>query len=180
VLAQIIEKWIAAFLIKLILGKQETGQSVANYVAQAGAGGVASMAAAPFPMDMTAPAFGASMAAAAAAFGTIGAAEGGDWNVREGLYHLHENEMVLPSWAASPAARHDRKQPKPVVHGWRTPTRPRLLRAAVAVATAISTISRRSNHHDASWDRMIQRDSRDARRWFKSEWRAGRLTPPER
>ena len=28
------------------------------------------------------------------------AAEKGDWNVREGLYHLHESEMVLPSWAA--------------------------------------------------------------------------------
>jgi hypothetical protein len=33
---------------------------------------------------------------------TAGAAEKGDWNVREGLYHLHEREMVLPAWAAEP------------------------------------------------------------------------------
>jgi hypothetical protein len=102
VLEQIIEKWIAAFLIKLLLGKQEAAQNATNYVAEAGAGGVASMAAAPFPINLTAPAFGASMAAAAAAFGAVTAAEGGDWNVREGMYHLHEKEMVLPEWAASP------------------------------------------------------------------------------
>lgn len=102
VLQQIIEKWVAAFLTKLILGKQEAAQSVASYVGEAGAGGVASMAAAPFPMNLTAPAFGASMAAAAAAAGSVASAEGGDWRVRGGMYRLHDEEMVLPAWAAQP------------------------------------------------------------------------------
>jgi hypothetical protein len=33
---------------------------------------------------------------------SVTAAEGGDWNVKEGMYHLHEQEMVLPAWAAKP------------------------------------------------------------------------------
>jgi hypothetical protein len=74
----------------------------ASYSGVAGAAGVASWAAAPWPVDAGAPAFGASMAAAAAGFGSIAAAEGGDWDVGEGLYHLHEKEMVLPAWAANP------------------------------------------------------------------------------
>jgi len=56
----------------------------------AGAGGVASMAAAPFPIDLTAPAFGAAMEAAAASFALF---------ERGGIVPagLHAGEMVLPS-----------------------------------------------------------------------------------
>jgi hypothetical protein len=55
----------------------------------AGAGGVASMAAAPFPIDLTAPAFGAAMQGAAASFALF---------ERGGIVPagLHEGEMVLP------------------------------------------------------------------------------------
>ena len=76
--------------------------AIANAAAQAGAGGVASMAAAPFPLDLTAPAFGASMAAAALSFGTLKTASGGDVQVKPGMYELHKDEMVLPEWAATP------------------------------------------------------------------------------
>jgi len=80
----------------------------ASLAGLAGAGGVASMAAAPFPIDLTAPAFGAQMAAAAAGFGVF--EKGGIVSV------LHHGEMVLPrelssfvqqsaaSYAASSAA----------------------------------------------------------------------------
>lgn len=36
------------------------------------------------------------------AFAPLASAEGGDWQVREGMYNLHKDEMVLPAWAASP------------------------------------------------------------------------------
>jgi hypothetical protein len=102
VIQQMLEKWIVAQLVKIGLMKVESVAGVSSEVAKAGAGGVASMAAAPFPINLGAPAFGASMAAAAAAFGAVASAEGGDWQVREGLYQLHTDEMVLPAWAASP------------------------------------------------------------------------------
>jgi hypothetical protein len=180
VLQQIIQQWVAAFLTKLLLGKQEAGQDVANQVAAAGAGGVASMAAAPFPINMTAPAFGASMAAAAASFGTIAAAEGGDWNVKEGLYHLHENEMVLPSWAASPLRSMIQATDNPsfmLQHS--DPTK--------APATTPQGggdmhyhYSPTMNHHETTWEQLMRSGDRDARRWFKQQWRAGRLLPQER
>jgi hypothetical protein len=56
----------------------------------AGAGGVASMAAAPFPIDLTAPAFGASMMATAAGFAAF--EQGGIVKA-----NLHEGEAVLPA-----------------------------------------------------------------------------------
>ncbi len=56
----------------------------------AGASGVASMAAAPFPIDLGAPAFGASMMAAA--MGYAGFAQGGIVTA-----NLHPGEMVLPA-----------------------------------------------------------------------------------
>jgi hypothetical protein len=63
-------------------------QAVAD-IGLAGAGGVASMAAAPFPIDLTAPAFGAAMAASAASFAAF--EKGGIVTA-----NLHEGEMVLP------------------------------------------------------------------------------------
>lgn len=55
-------------------------------------GGVASMAAAPFPLDLTAPAFGAQMAALASAAGGFDIPSG-----INPLTQLHAQEMVLPA-----------------------------------------------------------------------------------
>jgi len=52
------------------------------------------MAAAPFPMDLTAPAFGAAMMATAAGFNAF---EKGGIVPRTDLSLLHRNEMVLPA-----------------------------------------------------------------------------------
>lgn len=105
----IIENWLEKQLTALILGKSQkiaegAGEIAAN-AAVAASGAYAATAAIPIVGPGLAP------AAAATAYGgamswmgalTAGAAEKGDWNVREGLYHLHEREMVLPAWAAEP------------------------------------------------------------------------------
>ena len=106
-IASIIQDWLTKQLSALILGKAQklaeaTGEIAAN-AAVAASGAYAATAAIPIVGPELAP------AAAAAAYGgamswmgalSASAAEKGDWNVREGLYHLHESEMVLPSWAA--------------------------------------------------------------------------------
>lgn len=77
--------------------------TVASNAAVAGAGGVASMAAAPWPLDMGAPAFGAAMSAAAMAFAPAASAAGGWWEVpSDTVTQLHANEMVLPAHLATP------------------------------------------------------------------------------
>ena len=70
----------------------------------AGAQGIASFAAAPWPIDLGAPAFGASMAAAALGYLSMVSAAGGWERVpADGmLTQLHKDEMVLPAHIANP------------------------------------------------------------------------------
>lgn len=116
--AQMLEQWIAMQLTKLIIGqateKTTAAGTIAAEAAKAGAGGVASMAAAPFPINLGAPAFGASMAALAGSYAAMAAisAEGGAWDVpgvgpgvdgKGGtLGIVHPREMILPAHLASP------------------------------------------------------------------------------
>lgn len=83
VLQQVIAAFVKMGIQRLILSKISAGATKAEAVAQgskavgtAFANGIASMAGAPFPMNLTAPAFGASMGAAAASGFTSGAAIG--------------------------------------------------------------------------------------------------------
>lgn len=118
-IGQILEQWIAMQLAKLIIGgateKATAAGTISAEAAKAGAGGTASMAAAPFPLNLGAPAFGASMAAAAASYAALIAvpsAEGGWWEVPGGgagidgrggqLGIVHPKEMVLPAGLATP------------------------------------------------------------------------------
>ncbi len=82
---------------------QATSQaSVARAAGVAGANGVASFAGAPWPIDIGAPAFGASMSAAASGFGSVASAAGG-WDrvpFDDAPALLHRNEMVLPAHLA--------------------------------------------------------------------------------
>ena len=107
VLQTIISKWVMAMLLQRGLVKAETAANVQAEAAHAGASGTASMAGAPFPLNLTAPAFGASMFAAALAYGAVPSAEGG-WDVpasagrgldgRGGMGAIiHPREMVLPA-----------------------------------------------------------------------------------
>ena len=106
-LAQMLEQYLAKFItteaIKLGILKASQVSTVAGEVAKAGAGGAASMAAAPFPLNLGAPAFAAEMAGLAGSFAAF-SAEGGMGTVPydNAPFLLHKNEMVLPASLASP------------------------------------------------------------------------------
>jgi hypothetical protein len=108
VLQEIIAKWIIAQLTKIGLIKAEHAATVQSEASMAGAGGVASMAAAPFPINLGAPGFGAAMAAAAMSFGALGFSAEGGYDVPGGagpgidgrggqIGVVHPREMVLPA-----------------------------------------------------------------------------------
>lgn len=103
-IAQIAARWLAQQAMQL-LGLKTTGiATISEKAAEAGAGGVASMAAAPWPLNMSAPAFGAAMSAAALGFSSMLAAEHG-FDVPAGvnpITQLHQKEMVLPADIAEP------------------------------------------------------------------------------
>lgn len=70
---------------------------VTSYSGVAGAAGVASWAAAPWPIDAGAPGFGASMAGAAAAFAPLAALDQGtNYLPRDQIIQAHEGERVIP------------------------------------------------------------------------------------
>lgn len=102
VLAKILEQWIQTHIMTRITARLTALANVNAHAAEAGAAGVASMAGAPWPIDMGAPAFGAAMAASAASFSGVAAAERG-FDVPAGvtpLTLLHPREMVLPAGIA--------------------------------------------------------------------------------
>lgn len=86
-------------LAKKAAEKMSAASTIAGSAAAAGAAGVASWAGAPWPVNIGAPAFGASMYAASAAFGAGLAAEKG-FDIPAGMNpvtQLHQKEMVLPA-----------------------------------------------------------------------------------
>ncbi len=100
---KMVTEWITKQVQMLIYGKTAAMSEIMIMAGKAGAGGVASMAAAPFPINLTAPAFGAQMAAAAMAYAPVASAAGG-YDIPAGLNpvtQLHEEEMVLPAQLAN-------------------------------------------------------------------------------
>lgn len=97
--AKIAADWLMQNLVMKAIGKAMSLGRIGEEAAKAGAGGVASMAAAPWPMNLTAPVFGAAMSAAAMSFAPLASAEGG-WDIpagTTGLMRFHEREMMLPA-----------------------------------------------------------------------------------
>jgi uncharacterized protein YfeS len=97
-----IERWVTAQIVAMITGqaagKTAAAGQVATNIALAGSGGVASMAAAPFPIDLGAPAFGAAMAAQAAAYGSIAAfAQGTNVVPSDMIAQIHAGERIIPA-----------------------------------------------------------------------------------
>ena len=72
-----------------------TKVQVAAMAGLAGAGGVASMAAAPWPMDMSAPEFGASMAATALSLGSFEV--GTNMVTHDMIAQVHAGERIMPA-----------------------------------------------------------------------------------
>lgn len=97
-LAKMVATWIVQHLLMKQVEKQTTGDSAQNYVGQAGAAGVASMAAAPFPLNLTAPAFGAAMSATAAGFAAMASFDKGT-NVlpNDMIAQVHAGERIVPA-----------------------------------------------------------------------------------
>lgn len=97
--SQLVADWAIKQIAMLFVGKTTALSTISTEAAKAGAGGVASMAAAPFPLNLSAPAFGAAMAAAAMAFTPMLAAEQG-FNIPAGVnpvVQAHQREMILPA-----------------------------------------------------------------------------------
>jgi hypothetical protein len=71
---------------------------VSTMAGLAGAGGVASMAAAPFPLDLGAPAFGAAMSEAALAYGALASLDvGTNYVPNDMIAQIHAGERVIPA-----------------------------------------------------------------------------------
>lgn len=98
-LASMAAQWLMLQVKQMIFGKVAAISKIAGLSAEAGAGGVASMAAAPFPLNMSAPAFGAGMAALAMSFAPMAAASGG-YDIPGSINPIvqaHAREMILPA-----------------------------------------------------------------------------------
>ncbi len=99
-LATLAAQWLLTQLLQLVGIKTTSSTTIKAKAAEAGAGGTASMAAAPFPLNLTAPAFGAAMAAVAASYdAAVVASAARGYDIPKGLNpltQLHEEEMVLP------------------------------------------------------------------------------------
>lgn len=98
-LAQMVAQWAIQQIAMRIFGKVSALGAITAEAAKAGAGGVASMAAAPFPLNLSAPAFGAAMSAAAMAFTPMLAASQG-FDIPAGvnpMVQAHQKEMILPA-----------------------------------------------------------------------------------
>ena len=96
-----IEKMVEAWIVNLIVGKAVQSQTavaqVVSYAGVAGAAGVASMAGAPFPIDLTAPAFGAAMSANALAYGSLASFDvGANYVPSDMVAQIHEGERIIP------------------------------------------------------------------------------------
>lgn len=89
---------VAASTTAAVAEKAIVAQQAVALVGLAGAGGVASMAAAPFPIDLGAPAFGAAMAAAASGFAAVAQFDKGtNLLPNDMLAQVHAGERIVPA-----------------------------------------------------------------------------------
>jgi hypothetical protein len=98
-LADMAAQWIARKVAMLVFNKATALSEIGTAAAKAGAEGTASFAAAPWPINMGAPAFGAAMSAAALAYAPAASAAGG-FDIpayTNPVTQLHAREMVLPA-----------------------------------------------------------------------------------
>jgi hypothetical protein len=92
-----IEYEILMKVFKIESEKAKAIVGIKSAAAQAGAQGTASMAGAPYPIDMTAPAFGTAMAGAASVYSAVGIAEKGALLDRDRPILGHAEELILPA-----------------------------------------------------------------------------------
>lgn len=104
-LARIAATWLANQIMQRVGGAVTALGEIEAQAAVAGAAGTASMSGAPWPLNMSAPAFGAAMSAMAASYAaalSIPSASMG-WEVpRDMLAFVHRDEKILPASIAVP------------------------------------------------------------------------------
>jgi hypothetical protein len=129
------------------------------------------MAAAPFPINLTAPAFGASMAALALGFGSLTAAKKGDWNVsRRDSTTSTKTRWLLPAWAATGLR-------DMVEHGG-SPSHRDPTKAAANGGDMHLHFAPTINHRSSSLKEELRTQSRDMRRWAGRQMRNGSIPMP--
>lgn len=165
----------AGAIARIAENKVETAAYVGSAAAVAGANGVASWALAPWPLDMGAPAFGASMAAAALGYGALAVAEKGYGEVGNDNEPalLHKKEMVLPAKFAEPLRQQLTKRNSNGIFS-----------AAGASANSNTTnnngapvFNYQPTHHYKNMDaeEMLARDGAVFRKWFHNQVRNGNI-----
>ncbi len=97
-ISRMVSDWIVGLLVKETASKAAESKSVVRDAMAAARGAYRALVQIPVIGPILAPIGAAVAFAAVSAF----SAKGGDANVTEGLYQLHEKEMVLPEWAATP------------------------------------------------------------------------------
>lgn len=98
-LAQMAAKWLVNQLLMKAISKATKVGEITAEAGKAGAAGTASMAGAPWPLNMGAPAFGLAMSGLAMSFLPMASASMG-YDIPGGVNpvtQLHEREMVLPA-----------------------------------------------------------------------------------
>lgn len=99
-MANMAAEWVAKQIMMRLFSQKTAMGEISASAAKAGAAGTASFAGAPWPIDMGAPAFGASMSAAAMAYQGVASSSGfavGSWNVPEdGIAKIHKGETIMP------------------------------------------------------------------------------------
>jgi hypothetical protein len=171
-IGSIIEQWLEQQLAALILGKSQTqatnAASVVSYAGVAGAAGVASMAAAPFPIDLTAPEFGASMSALALGYASLASFDVGAWDLsKDQPAMVHAGEMIIPANLAG---------------GMRELFKNAANSNSPATAAHEGTLNFHYSptiHHGGREDvvEAIEKQGRDFRRYMKREFTNGNLRP---
>lgn len=92
---RMVEAWIVAQITGAATQRSMASGQVESYASIAGAAGVASMAAAPFPIDLGAPAFGVAMKGAALALGSF--AVGTNVVPNDMIAQIHAGERIIPA-----------------------------------------------------------------------------------
>lgn len=157
-LVNMVLNWIEKWLFMKIFGATTQSESAAGRVmseaAVAGAAGTASFAAAPWPIDMGAPAFGASMFGAAAAYAPAAAsapfAAKGALVPDDMLMNVHKKEMILPERISSPL----QDALANGSFGQRGPTAQAHVTFAVSAIDGAS-LKRHLSEHGPLYDRMV-------------------------
>lgn len=154
---------------------------IGMHAAKAAAGAYASLAGIPIIGPILGAAAAVATFAAVLAFGSLVSAEGGQGQVpHDGqITELHKDEMVLPAKFATPLRKQLlTKGSSDSLFADVSKTGGDVRNSTVNSNRAGDThfqFSPTVQHHDTSWDRLVQKEGSNMRRWVNNEIRSGRI-----